>query len=80
MFMKAKIVAWNGERGIAYDYLDIPIYFTKDQVHPQDLLLIDVGMDILVSGSSVEIASNSFSRWMEENSAVVGSAAWKRYY
>jgi hypothetical protein len=79
MFTKATIVAWNGERGIAYDYLETPIYFTKEQVHPNDILGLDIGGNILYNGSGqIELVTNSFSRWIEDHTFDVGSTYWRK--
>ena len=79
MFTKATIVAWNGERGIAYDYLENPIHFTKEQVHARDLLGLDIGKEILYNGyGQVELVSNSFLRWVEDNTFDVASTYWRK--
>lgn len=63
-FVTAIVVAYNGERGIAYDAYDNPIWFTRTQVHPDDEIYLDVGMQILYNSNySIEIASSSFSRY-----------------
>ena len=77
MFTKAKIVAWNGERGVAYDALDTAIHFTRAQVHPSDVIAIDVGVDVLYNQyGTVELASSSFLRWMEANTLDVEGNLW----
>lgn len=65
-FTVATVVAWNGERGIAYDAYENPIRFMKHQVHSADEKCIDVGAKILYNSNySIEIASSSFLRFQE---------------
>lgn len=63
--------------GIAYDALDTAIHFTAAQVHPSDVVAIDVGSDILYNQYGVvELATSSFVRWMEANTLDVKGALW----
>lgn len=63
-FTIATVVAWNGKRGIAYDAYDNVIWFTREQVHPEDVLFLHEGMKVCYNYIySIEIVSASFLRF-----------------
>ncbi len=63
-FTKMTVVAFNGARGVAYDFLNNPFYFMIGDVVESDRRLIAEGCEVLYSpGSLIEIPSCSFSRY-----------------
>lgn len=63
----AIVVAWNGERGVAYDSYENNIHFTVNHVHPDDVLALDIGSKIVYCNNmSIELVTSSFVRFSEE--------------
>lgn len=69
-YTTATVIAVNNDRGIAYDYLNNPVHFTKTDVPKEDWAGIRAGVRVLIGpGNTVELATASFNRWEEANVA-----------
>lgn len=67
---KCKVIAWNGERGIAEDFLGNSIRFTHASIVPTDIAAIRSGIDVLATirdnSIIIELPTSSFNRWEDE--------------
>lgn len=62
----ATVVAYNGERGIAYDHYDNAIHFAIKDVHPQDRPHLREGSNVMYNSMTgrIELADGNFSRFV----------------
>jgi hypothetical protein len=64
----ATVIARTPERAIAYDFLNNPVRFTKDDMRPEEWLAISPGSRVILNpDNSIELASGAFRRYSEEN-------------
>lgn len=67
-YTTATVIATTSERAIAYDFLDNPIRFTKNDMREEEWASISPGVRVIVNpDSSIELASGAFRRYSEEN-------------
>lgn len=62
-FTLARVIHWNGLRGILLTVYGDYVYFHLTGVDKVDRKGITEGVGVIIEGSRIQIATSSFSRW-----------------
>ena len=63
-YTTAKVLHWNGERGICVDGYDTEYFFTLENLHPDDVGVMHEGATVVINtNGSIDLATGSFTRY-----------------